>query len=79
MCWKKLPESSNLQRRFVENLAVHNNELLNEIYAAEQNILWSGSTYLSPVGVLNENLDNSSGQYFLPDFFTKTSPETHRG
>ena len=67
-----------LQRKFVENLEHHDNPFLMDIYESEKHIGWSNSTFLSPIGILNEGLDNPQ-QQITPTFFTKSVPGSHRG
>ena len=68
-----------LQRKFVENLALHDNNLMNEIFEMEKNILWSSSTYLSSIGILSESFDDDPDIFIRPDFYNKTLPGSHRG
>ena len=46
----------SLQTRFVEKLADHDNTLVSQIYDDEKNNSWTGSTYISPVGIINERI-----------------------
>ncbi|KAI8122535.1 hypothetical protein CVS40_6622 [Lucilia cuprina] len=68
-----------LQRKFVDRLADHENHLMNEIFAAQRDISWHDPYYLSPVGILNENIILDDAIYELPDFFRKSDQGTHRG
>ncbi|KAI8123893.1 hypothetical protein CVS40_5775 [Lucilia cuprina] len=68
-----------LQRKFVDRLADHENHLMNEIFAAQRDISWHNPYYLSPVGILNENIILDDAIYELPDFFRKSDQGTHRG
>ena len=68
-----------LQRKFVENLALHDNNLMNEIFEMEKNILWSSSTYLSSIGILSESFDDDPDIFIRPDFYNKTLPGSHKG
>ena len=69
-----------LQRKFADNLALHENTLMNDIYDYEKDIEWSGCTYLSPIGILSELIDNDDPvQLNLPDFYRETLPGSHRG
>lgn len=67
-----------LQRKFVEKLATHDNILMTELLEREENINWLNS-YLSPVGILNFNLDNPLDPHTASSFFQKVSFGTHRG
>lgn len=67
------------QKRFVENLCSHDNVLLNEIFEYENGLDWSSSGYLSPIGILQTIIDVPSGYYSLPDFYTRSTPGSHRG
>lgn len=69
----------NLQLRFVEKLETHENSLMNDIFEAEKILSWSEQDYLSPVGVLNEVLDDDPDPYSVPAFFNKTVQDCHRG
>lgn len=71
--------SLSLQRRFVEKLAEHDNNLMNEIFQAEQDITWTSHKYLSPVGIINEDIGGNPDSYMTPNFYQKTTPEIHRG
>lgn len=67
-----------LQRNFVERLSFHENTLMNEVFEAEINVNWSTYPYLSPVGIIFEQLDDNH-QYSVPDFYKKSLPGSHRG
>lgn len=69
----------SLQKKFVDNLQFHDNVLLNEIFLQEVNTNWTRFAYLSPVGILHENLDNNLVPEALPDFYKKTTSGSHRG
>lgn len=69
----------NYQKLFIERLATHENDLLKEIFEYEKLLRWSGSAYISPVGIINENLDIGPETYTLPDFYKKTIPGSNRG
>lgn len=69
----------SLQKRFVEKLVDHDNCLMNEIFSAEQNTTWSSTTYLSPVGIISQDIEDNPHTLMLPDFYKKTTPGTHRG
>lgn len=69
----------SLQRNFVERLASHDNSLMNEIYEQEEDLNWRNTTYLSPVGILNEALELNADAYIVPDFYKKVTPGSHRG
>ena len=68
-----------LQRRFVEKLASHDNNLMNEIFEYEKNIEWSSFTYLSPIGILFESIEDDPDPFIRPDFYKKALPGSHRG
>lgn len=68
-----------LQRKFVERLEHHENSLLDDIYQAEKNTIWSESAYMSSVGILGYFLDNDPEHLHLPDFYKKTAPGSLRG
>ena len=68
-----------LQRKFVERLDYHDNYLMSEIFDSERDIDWRSCSYLSPVGVLREELIDDDGPYAMPDFYRKSHPGSHRG
>ncbi|KAI8122790.1 hypothetical protein FF38_13581 [Lucilia cuprina] len=69
----------SLQRKFVDNLATHENNLMNEIFEMERNVDWSGVTYLSPIGILGAPGTNGLDARVIPEFYARTSPGSHRG
>lgn len=69
----------SLQKKFAEKLHQHENDLMNDIFQSEENINWLEHAYLSPVGIMNEILDDDPEQYLSPDFYKKTTPGSHRG
>ena len=62
----------SLQRKFVEKLAVHDNNLMNDIFKAEADKSWADSNYLSPVGIKNESIDDLN--HFSTPFFIRKLP-----
>lgn len=68
----------SLQRKFIEKLAAHDNILMIELLEREKDTNWLDS-YLSPVGILNFNLDNPLDPYSASSFFQKVTLGTHRG
>lgn len=69
----------SLQKKFVERLATHDNSLMNEIYEQEKDLYWGNTMYLSPVAIINEVLEDNADAYFVPDFYKKVTPGSHRG
>lgn len=69
----------NLQRTFVDKLQFHDNALINEIFECEENINWNGVSYLSPIGILHECIDDDPDPYILPNFYMTANPGSHRG
>ena len=68
-----------LQKKFVENLASHDNCLMNEIHELEGQIDWFSHPYLSPIGILMESADVDPNMTTTPDFYLKSHPGSHRG
>lgn len=66
----------SLQKRFVDKLDSHENNLLSDIFEYEKNVNWTTSGYLSPIGILHEAPTTA---IHLPKFFTETTPGSHRG
>lgn len=69
----------SLQKRFVENLATHDNFLLREIYEREQHISWSTFSYMSPVGIMCEQISTDLNPYIIPNFYGVALSGSHRG
>lgn len=61
----------SLTKKFVEKLNFHDNSLLKDIYDFERNFNWSGSGYLSPIGILGDETPS--------EFYMKSLPGSHRG
>lgn len=68
-----------LQKKFVDRLSIHENVLMNEIVDLENNTNWSSSSYLSPIGVVLEKLEDDPDLHALPAFYQGVQPGSHRG
>lgn len=71
----------SLQKKFINRVSSHENVLLKEIFEFQRHFSWSSTNYLSPIGIINEdiNTDLDYDTPLLPDFFAKSVPGTHRG
>lgn len=66
----------SLQKKFVEKLATHDNSLVNDIYNSNKDISPSGTTYLSPVGVLCDDIDSEVDPFAIHVFYIHISKNT---
>lgn len=70
-----------LMNRFIGRLSAHENLLLNSIFALQRESRWEDDYYLSPISFVNEDHEFIFGvdAPLMPDFFKKSSPNSHRG
>ncbi|KAI8122778.1 RNA-directed DNA polymerase from mobile element jockey [Lucilia cuprina] len=68
-----------LMRNFSRRLQFHTNPLITDIYNHRINLGWSDSIYISPIGVLKEDIDFSDGLSLLPEFYRHSDHTCHRG
>lgn len=70
----------NSMYNFSLKLQFHRNSLITDIYRREVNLSWSDYYYISPLGILNEDMINTSTNLpLLPDFYKLNDRTCHRG
>lgn len=62
----------------------HENNLIVDVFNQNSSTNWSTSSYLSPIGIRNEDIClrvdfNDLNSDILPEFYKKSTPFTHRG
>lgn len=68
----------DLIRKYVNRLFLHENNCMKEIIESQRGHSWTNTPYMSPLGILNENI-RINLDHSLPDFFKKITPGSHRG
>lgn len=79
-----LPLSSytlSLLENFVNRLGNHENSLMRDVFNSQSEISWSNSAYMSPVGIIHENIRvlQSLSEYQLPEFYSHSILGSNRG
>ena len=70
-----------LIHKFASSLSSHQNPLILNCIKSQLNHDWTNNRYLSPLGILRENidLDPNSDNAFYSNFYIKATQHTHRG
>lgn len=71
--------SLRLLQKFVERTENHENGYIRDVFNSQKDINWSNVNYLSPIGIINENINSDAFNNTLPDFYTRKTPGTRRG